>query len=74
MRAVLVVIERCLVECKLAMSLGLRLTERVVRAQVRVILVGDIAVDTIFSPYRLRRTDALHDAADVGSHKLSGIE
>lgn len=52
----------------------MRLIEKVIRALVRVILVTAIAVDIIFSPYRLRRIDVLQHAADVGSRKLSRIE
>jgi len=51
-----VVTESFLVD--LAMGLGLKQTEEVVRAQVRrtlpVILATEIVVDAIFSPWRLR--------------------
>jgi hypothetical protein len=52
------------VECRLAMSLGLRWTEKVIRAQVRVKLVMEIAVETIPVHINGGRIRVLHNAAE----------
>jgi hypothetical protein len=52
------------VECRLALSLGLRLTGKAIRAQVRVILVMAIAVETIPVHINGGRIRVLHNAAE----------